>query len=436
MRTPTIDNPRALQLYQLIRFTALFSTGIALAKFSLPRAQIGYYELVVFLTAALTAFWITGLIQALLPLHKNQITSYRNDTALFNTFLVVAGLSILSATVFIAAKPVLHRLTGIDTFPYFRHTALYVLITPPTLLIEYIYLLKHKPRKIIRYGLLTFLLQLCATTLPLLIKPDIGLSIMGLIGISLFRLVWLGVLLYRYSKAKINIKFLQTYIPKAIPLSLMYLISSSGIYIDQALVTGFYGPETFAVYRFGAREIPLILLLANGLSNGMLASFGNPMNLGQSLNELKEHSRKLMHLIFPTAIVGIVLSKPLFPIIFNPDFAESASVFSIYCLISISRSIFPQTVTIGMQHNRAALAVSSAEMVLNIALSLSLIPFMGIEGIALATVIAYTLDKALLMLYNNMTLGINPARYIALKPFTLYSLATILAYLLSRLNVF
>jgi len=156
------------------------------------------------------------------------------------------------------------------------------------------------------------------------------------------------------------------------------------------------------------------------------------VQLKSTLKELKQKSLQLMHLLFPLAILTILLSKPLFPIIFSPEFAESANILMIYALIITSRAIFPQTVTMGLQRNGIALLASIVEMVLNIALSLLLLIPFGIEGVAMATVIVYLLEKVFLAYYNQIKLEIPFKEYTPVRPFILYSVATIAVYCIAR----
>ena len=429
-----LDNTRALQFYQIIRFLAVFTIGMAMVKLSLPQAQVGQYEVVLFIASLLTTFWITGIIQALLPMTSSSVSrdSGSKRPEIFCALVVVVALTLVSALLLLVFKNLIGQLAGVANFPYFKQTILYIMLSTPTLLIEYIYLIENQPRKMIAYGLIAYSLQVAMVVLPLLVDVRVELCIFGLIGISAIRMVWLLVVVRRYAELKIDRKFMFDFIAKSTPLSLKYLVSSSGLYIDQLIISAYYDSSTFAAYRFGAREIPLITILTVGLSNSMLVEFGVKEHIGDTLERLRRESLKLMHILFPLSVVAIILSKPLFPVIFSSDYLQSANIFMLYALLVTSRTIFPQTVTMGFQQNRFALLASTLEMVLNIALSLIFIQLFGIEGVALATVVVYLFEKVLLAGYNGRRLGIHPAEYIPMKPYTAYCTLTIATYLLVR----
>lgn len=403
-----------------------------MVKLSVPQSQIGHYEMLLFLTNLLATFWITGMIQALLPLYGKFQNDKQKSSVLYNAFILILGLSLLSGAIAFLIKGLLFKVEGIASLPFYNLVILYLTLSTPTLLIEYVYLLNDKPRQMIIYGVTTHVLQVLLVIGPLLIDINIEYSVYGLIAISAIRIIWLIILIYKNSALTINKEFLKEHTKQGFPLALKYLISSSGTYIDQAIITTHFDPATFAIYRFGAREIPLITLMTVGLSNSMLAEFGDKTKLLSTLKEIKQKSLQLMHLLFPLAILTILLSKPLFPIIFSPEFAESANILMIYALIITSRAIFPQTVTMGLQRNGIALLASIVEMVLNIALSLLLLIPFGIEGVAMATVIVYLMEKVFLAYYNQVKLGIPFQVYTPVRPFVIYSVATIAVYCIAR----
>ncbi len=403
-----------------------------MVKLSVPQSQIGHYEMLLFLTNLLATFWITGMIQALLPLYGKFKNDEKKSSALYNAFILILTLSVLSGAIAFLIKGLLFKVEGIASLPFYNLVILYLTLSTPTLLIEYIYLLNDKPWRMITYGVITHILQFLLVIGPLLIDINIEYSVYGLLAISAIRMIWLITLICKNSALKINKEFLKEHTKQGFPLALKYLISSSGTYIDQAIITTHFDSATFAIYRFGAREIPLIVLMTTGLSTSLLSDFGNSVQLKSTLKELKQKSLHLMHLLFPLAILTILSSRPLFPIIFSPEFAESANILMIYTLIITSRAIFPQTVTMGLQRNGVALIASIVEMILNIALSLLLLIPFGIEGVAMATVIVYLLEKVFLAYYNQIKLEIPFKEYTPVKPFILYSVATIAVYCIAR----
>jgi O-antigen/teichoic acid export membrane protein len=96
-------------------------------------------------------------------------------------------------------------------------------------------------------------------------------------------------------------------------LILATFLSGSAQFVDGFIVTSYFDEETFAVFRYGARELPLAMLLANALSNAMLPDFAQRENLTQNLRQLKENVSRLMHFLFPLTAAITGCFPPGFP---------------------------------------------------------------------------------------------------------------------------
>ncbi len=424
-----INNISGLQLFQLLRFGTLLLISIVFAKSNLSTESIGNYELFLFITALFCSFWINGLIQAFIPLYRNNSTfeSTSNKSAeFFNTFILISFLSILTMIFLILFK---NSLAGILThsgeIPYFELLLIYIFFSSPSFLIEYIYLLKNKPNLILKYGVTTFAVQFILVSLPIVAGYGMELAITGLLVVTAFRYIWLLFLLKRHSRFSISIDFIKEHIHFAWPLILSTLIGSSASYVDGFLVLRYFDSATFAIFRYGAKEFPLVVLMANALSTAMISDFSYREKLPEALSSLKKRTTRLMHLLFPVTILFLIFSHWLYPRIFNPNFAESAVIFNIYLLLIISRLVFPHTILIGLKKTRIIMYASFIELFINILLSIFFIRNWGIEGVAFATVVAFTVQKIIWLIFNYNVLKISPKEYVPLPVLGWYSLITL-----------
>ena len=137
-----------------------------------------------------------------------------------------------------------------------------------------------------------------------------------------------------------------------------------------------------------------------------------------------------MHILFPLSILLLFFAKPIYINMFNPAFTRSADVFVVYLLLILSRIVFPQTILIGLKKTRVVLYASAIEIVFNIFLSLILIKYYGILGVALATVIVFLLEKIVLVAYNFFQLRIKPKDYIPLGVYFFYSTILVALFVL------
>jgi O-antigen/teichoic acid export membrane protein len=412
----------ALQIFQLIRFSTLILIGVVFSKVGIATSEIGQYETFLLLAGAVSFFWLNGLIQGFLPLFGEQSVS-RKSSALFSVFYLLLAFSGL-AVVFILLFE--HSISGFllrgSPIPFLKYLLVYILISSPASLIEYIYLIKKQGKMILVYGIVSFFLMFLLVILPPVLGFSIEYSMIGLVVSAAFRLVWLLVLLFRNSNPNPDFSFIGKHLKYAAPLVFSMFLSGSAQYIDGFIITSYFDDATFAVFRFGAREFPLVLLLANAFSASMLPGFADRSALKFNLEKIRQNSQQLGFWLFPLSGILMLLSHWAFPVIFNVNFTGSASIFNIYLLLIVSRLLFPQTILIGLQKTRAIMWASLIEIFANVALSLWFVQLWGLPGVAYGTICAYILEKLVLMVFIRKNCGIGISEYLNVKQHVLYSL--------------
>jgi O-antigen/teichoic acid export membrane protein len=437
--TKLVDNISGLQIYQLSRFTVFLIISIVFTKSHLSSAEIGKWEMFLFIAGMLSFFWVTGVIQTLLPLyHRNRTYRKMGDTGtgkspeIFNAFLLLTFFSLLTFVLGHSVKGSISVFHLSGNVPFINLLLLYILLSSPVCLIEYIYLLNNRSHRIIQYGFYTFTAQLFLVIVPILLGKDIIWSVYGLLLITIVRWIWLIILLKRYTRPEFSWKFMKEHLYLGAPLIITSLISGSAQYIDGVIISSVYrDPAMFAWFRYGAKEFPLVLLLANGLSNAMLPEFATRAKMKESLAKLKIKSKRLMHLLFPITMVIMLFTRWFYPRLFAPEFHKSAGVFLVYTLLIVPRLVFPQTIVIGRKKTRIALIAAIIEIGLNIPLSLLMIKWgYGIVGVALATFVVYCIAKIFLTSYVWIKMKIKPTEYIPLKIFLIYSVLTAVVFIL------
>jgi hypothetical protein len=424
-----IDNISGLQSFQLMRFTIFLIISIVFTKSHLTKAEIGSWEMFLFIAGLISFFWVTGIIQSLLPLYHRNLTFRRfgepgtgKSPEIFNAFLLLCFFSLLFFALGHSLKGSFSVFHFRGNVPYINLLLLYLLLSSPVCLIEYIYLLNNRSYRIFQYGLYTFSAQLFLVIAPILLGKDIIWSIYGLLIITGIRWIWLIILLRRYTEIKVSWGFMKEHLYLGLPLILASLISGSAQYTDGVIVSAvFHDPAKFAVFRYGAKEFPLVLLLANGLSNAMLPEFSTRSRTKEALEKLKLKSKRLMHLLFPSAMFIMLFTRWFYPRLFNPEFQRSADVFLVYTMLIIPRLVFPQTIVVGRKKTNITLIAAIIEISINIPLSLLMIKWgYNIVGVAVATFVVYTIEKIFLIGYVWKAMKIKPSEYIPVKIYGIY----------------
>jgi O-antigen/teichoic acid export membrane protein len=422
-----------------MRFTVFLIISIVFTKSQLTRGEIGKWEMFLFIAGLFSFFWVTGIIQSLLPLyHRNKTYRKMGDNGtekspeIFNAFLLLCFFSLLFYILGHSLKNSFSVFHLSGNVPYLNLLLLYVLLSSPVCLIEYIYLLNNRSYRIVQYGLYTFSVQLILVIAPVLFGKDIIWSVYGLLIITGVRWIWLLILLKRYTEMTVSWKFMKEHLYLGTPLILTTLLSGSAQYTDGVIVSAVYrDPAMFAWFRYGAKEFPLALLLANGLSSAMLPEFSTRVRMKESLEKIKLKSRKLMHFLFPVTMVIMLFTRWFYPRIFNPEFQKSADIFLIYSVLVIPRLVFPQTIIVGRKKTQITLIAAVLELAVNIPLSLLMIKWgYNIVGVALSTFIVYVMGKLFLVGYVWIKMKIKPSEYIPVKVYAIYSVLMVILFIL------
>ena len=413
-----------------MKFFVFLIISIVFTKSHLSRSEIGAWEMFLFISGLVSFFWVTGIIQSLLPLyHRNRTYRKTGDNGsgkspeIFNAFLLLSFFSLMVFAIGHALKSNFSVFHMSGNVPYLNLLLLYVLLSSPVCLIEYIYLLNNRSYRIFQYGIYTFGLQLIFVLAPILMGKDIIWGVYGLLAVTGVRWIWLIVLLRRYAEIKISAEFMREHFYLGLPLIITTLISGSAQYIDGIIVSAVYrDPGWFAWFRYGAKEFPLAVMLANGLNNAMLPEFSTRTQMKDSLAKIREKSRNLMHICFPSTMLIMLMARWIYPRMFTPEFQKSADIFLLYSLLVIPRLVFPHTIIVGRKKTHVTMIAAILEIGLNIPFSLLMIKWgYNIVGVALATFVVYLISRLYLIIYVWVKMKIRPSEYIPIRIFMLYS---------------
>jgi peptidoglycan biosynthesis protein MviN/MurJ (putative lipid II flippase) len=96
----------------------------------------------------------------------------------------------------------------------------------------------------------------------------------------------------------------------------------------------------------------------------------------------------------------------------------------------LSRVLFPQTILKGLGHTKSLFTISIIEAFVNLGLGLILFILFGIQGIAWSVVIAFLIEKVLLIALLFKKEGIKPSVYIPVPSTIIYSIILISVFII------
>jgi O-antigen/teichoic acid export membrane protein len=426
------DGAFVLQIMLVLRQFSLISVAVLLSKlFNIN--EIGKIEGLQYLLMNFTVFWINGLLQWLLPSYHNTLQEDRT-VFLQRVFLIFTSLSLVIFCFFGVAKHLVFSFF-LHQNPIAHHEIffLYGLFFIPTYLLEYLYFLKKKYQQILLFSCLTFIFQNIAV---------IAAWYWGNSDIAWIFIIWLTLALLRFAALSSEVKIFnysihiliakpyKDIVLSAFPLIAYAFIGQWAVAFDAWLVSWHYQGDTaqFAIFRYGAREFPVVMALATGLSNAASANIAE--NYENGIKILKVKSLRLMNWLFPLTLGLLLSSNFLFPLVFSHAFREAIVVFDIFLILIISRLLFPHTVAVGLQMFQPLLIISIAELLLNIILSAIFVQYWGIAGIAFGTWVACLFEKIAIAAWVFYKRQISIREYTAWNRWLLYSVLLLISFVL------
>lgn len=428
---------RAGQFAQAARQGGIILIALALPRLGVGREVIGQWEGLLYVGYVLGFGWLTGLLQAFLVQVR---LSHPAAAAAFSRWAVAAvgataaGLLLLAAAGSGILFPALHLGVPPAGWGYFF---CFLLTQWPGLFFEQVLTVRGKAWPLAFFGGASALGMVLALLVPLGLGQGLEQALLVLAAFAGVKgLVLLAWLITDGWGSKASLKkttpasLLSPWFKTAWPLVVYASVGALVTAFDPWFVNYWYegDEDTFATFRYGARELPLLAAVTNGAMVVVLSRLTEAPAAGLDL--LKASSRRLMHWIFGGAILLMLTAGWWWSLVFTDLFADSLPLFRAYLFVVASRLLFPVPVLTALGHTRMLMAFGLLELVLNVLLSLLLVPGFGLPGIIWATVVAYLLDKVALMAYLQYRTGIRPGRYTDWRWYGGYLAVMIGAYLL------
>ncbi len=422
----------AFQAYQVSRYGALLAGAVLMAWLGADKQAINHFETLFLVSGSVTFFWIGGLLDGFLLLYKRNTDGNENGI-LKDTRWAVLGLSVLSTVAFLLVGYLVYPELNLRIVGIF---ALYHCLETICHQIPYQLVATGRSKDLIMYSALSGLGYILCIALPLLAGWGLEGIVPLLVILVVAKAAWGFMRLSTESIGNQSSgKSFRALWKISLPLALAVLLSQSAVYVDGFLVESYF-PDAFVDFRYGAKEFPLVLLLANSMSivkAGEIAGAHGNGKLDAAFQDLRKASSRLILSLFPIAIGFLLASGPLFEFVFKGRFPLAVPVFDLFLLLTIPRLMFPQSVIRGYHKTFAMTFSAGVELVLNVGLSLILMQYYGIAGIAAGTVIAFFAEKIILLCYTQFKLGIGWKRYAPVGQWALASACLLAVWLIKYL---
>lgn len=418
------DTARSYQSLQVFRLGSVILLSIVLVKLNFKSEHIGDFEWFIFLANVASFFWGMGLKNAFMSFYP-KLDSKEKSKLIFSIASLFMLLGMMAfGVLYVIDLPRMDLL-----YSYLPWLFCFLVLGTTASMAEHILIVEDKSEELFYYGFLSYTTYFLGLSGIAFLYKSIQPLFIGLACWAVFRFIYFLWIAYRQSIFSFDFKLILKFVVFGLPLIVHVLLGAGMEFVDGYLVEAYFERSEFTYYRYGARELPINTILISAMASALIPFA--VVNLDSCLSQIKLRTSRLMNYLFPVSMVLMVLSPWIFKYVYSSEFLISAQIFNIYLLIICSRILLPQVIIYAKHRNSLLMLVSIIEFALNISLSLYLMQYFGLMGIAFATVIAFFIQKLILIFYNHIVLKISLNTYLNIPKYIFFTIALYTTFILS-----
>jgi O-antigen/teichoic acid export membrane protein len=208
---------------------------------------------------------------------------------------------------------------------------------------------------------------------------------------------------FRYLPLKLT-KFTYDHLKSLFSFSFWIFLTSGGFLVfataDTILIGYFLSNTSVGIYRVALQLSTIALIICTALNTVLfprLSRWSSEGNLSSASTALSRAFSFSLMLAIPVVVGGIILSDRLLYYLYGADFETGVPAFIILLILQLAVIFVTLQVTClnALDHPRCSFYATSLAAGVNIILNVIFIPFLGIQGAALATLISVMLNALL-----------------------------------------
>jgi len=276
-----------------------------------------------------------------------------------------------------------------------RLFAIYPLLDLPARILPNLLISERRPRGAALFAVL----KAIGTVLATLVPAALGLGLDGIVvGLIVFAalectglLLTLRVIYAGSGKTTERVSALQL-LRFALPLGGSNIVNQLNATLDRYLILVFMSATSFAEYRMGAWQIPVVTTAAYSVGTVYLPRFSSMFQAGDGPGVVaiwRESIEKVSLIVVPVCAVFLVASEEFVTLAFTADYVRAAPVFRYYCVFTMMRVAPFGAVLLAAGRTGDVLRAAIFTLLSNLAVSVPLLFWVGFEGPALGTALAF-----------------------------------------------
>lgn len=310
--------------------------------------------------------------------------------------LVGAGILVVIGNF---GTPLIEAFADFDDAPTDLSPLMFLLLFPlgdlPARILPNLAVVEHQPRTAAAYGVFRSLTVSISTLLPIALGYSPDVVAMSMSAVALGQLLFVRTVLRRcYAKVERVASPVSTreLVRFGLPLGATDMVSSLNNRFDQLLIVSSFPADSYAVYRAGAYQIPVVTRLPYLVATALAPQLVEAYREGRARDAIeawKQSIGKVSLLVVPFTLVFFVGAEAFILLIGGPDYVDAVPVFRWYTLLSIVRVAAFGTVIVAAGRPKYVLHAALFSFAFNVLLSVPLLMIFGFVGPAMGTALAF-----------------------------------------------
>ncbi|MDI9520819.1 MAG: oligosaccharide flippase family protein [Bacillota bacterium] len=391
---------------KLINLIITLASGMLLSRF-LTLEEYGTYSQLLMVVNLACSLFMLGLPNSINYFFARAENELQKSHFLSVYYTLNTLLSFITGLMLVISVPLIERLLSNYQIRYF---IFFLAVFPWTRIImssiESVLIVSQKSNLLIIYRILNSLFLL----LIILIARVLNLSFSSYLLLYLFTeilfTVWVYLILGKLSE-KLKPDFDRELTKKifyySIPIGVATMLGTINIELGKLVISNNMGTELLAIYTNASKELP-VTIIAGSVTSVLLPQITRLLQQGKKIQALKtwEDAIVLSFIVISFfAIAFFVFAPEVIMVLYSEKYLLGVDVFRVFCLVLLLRCTYFGIVLNATGKTKYIFYSSFASLALNILLSMVLIPYLGLLGPALASLISAIVMNLAQLVYTS-----------------------------------
>lgn len=208
--------------------------------------------------------------------------------------------------------------------------------------------------------------------------------------VSILGLFLVFRMLPKTDDGKLSSASVRSILSVSLPLGIASMLGTLSNSLDKWFISFMRNPEEYAVFSYGAYELPFLSTIAGAISTVIIVDMVKHTKARQyndAISLFRLVAKTTSYFIFPLMMLFMVIAEPFFRFMFTDSMLSAVPVFRVYLLILPIRTVMYGPLLIALGKSKQVMYKTLVGLLSNLLLSVILVWWIGSIGATVATVI-------------------------------------------------